>query len=71
MLSSISKYNLPPDYVLKEEDVVRNMTLERHKQLARQYIQPDRMIYVVAGDAASQFKPLEKIGYGRPVLLRQ
>jgi zinc protease len=70
MLSSISKYNLPVDYVLNEEDVVRNLTPERHKQLAQQYIHPGQMIYVVAGDAATQLKPLAKIGYGQPVLLK-
>jgi hypothetical protein len=27
------------------------------------------MIYVVAGDAATQLKPLEGVGFGKPVLL--
>jgi hypothetical protein len=27
------------------------------------------MYYVVVGDAASQMKPLEKIGFGKPVLI--
>jgi len=70
MLSSISKYNLPVDYVLKEEDVVKNMTLDRHKQLAMQYIKPDQMFYVVAGDASTQMKSLSKIGFGEPVVLK-
>lgn len=70
VLSSISKYNLPPDYILKEENVVRNMTAARHKELAQQYIRPGQMIYVIAGDAATQLKPLAKIGYGEPVLLK-
>lgn len=70
MLSAISKYNLPVDYIIKEEDVVRNMTAERIKLLAQQYINPDQMFYVVAGDAATQLKPLSKIGFGEPVLLK-
>jgi zinc protease len=69
ILSAVSKYDLPNDYILKEQDVVRNMTMERHKQLARQYIKPDQMIYVIAGDASTQLKPLEKIGFGKPLLL--
>ncbi len=69
MLSAMSKYNLPADYVLQEEDVVRNMSLERHQQLAEKHITPNQMIYVIAGDAATQLKPLEKIGYGKPILL--
>jgi zinc protease len=70
MLSSISKYNLPVDYVLKEEEAVKNMTVERHKQLAEKYIRPDQMFFVIAGDAATQMKPLEKIGYGKPILIK-
>ncbi|HJZ41302.1 MAG TPA: hypothetical protein VJ203_13125 [Bacteroidales bacterium] len=34
------------------------------------YIKPDQMFYVIAGDAATQLKPLAKIGYGQPVLLK-
>jgi zinc protease len=69
MLQSISKYNLPSDYILKEEAVVRNMTADRHKELSSKYINPDHMFYVIAGDAATQLKPLEKIGYGKPIQL--
>jgi hypothetical protein len=29
------------------------------------------MFYVVVGDAATQLKPLEKIGFGEPVLVKQ
>ncbi len=69
MLSTISKYNLPVDYVIKEQDVVSNMTGDEIKELAQKYIKPDQMYYVIAGDAATQLKPLEKIGFGKPVLL--
>jgi zinc protease len=37
--------------------------------LAQKYIQPDRMYYVVVGDAASQLEPLNSLGLGKPVLL--
>lgn len=69
MLSTISKYNLPNDYILQEEKIVREMTLDEHKNLAQNHIWPDQMIYVVAGDAATQMKPLERVGFGKPVLL--
>jgi len=42
------------------------MTLEQHKALADKYIEPSRMYYVIAGDAATQMEPLEKIGFGKP-----
>jgi zinc protease len=71
MLDHIAAYGLPDDFVKKHEDIVKNMTGERIKELAQKYIHPDRMIYVVVGDAATQLKPLEKIGFGEPVLITQ
>jgi len=69
MLSYIGKYGFSDDYVKKEEDVIRNMTVAEHKSIAEKYINPDRMFYVVVGDAATQMKQLEKIGFGKPVLV--
>jgi zinc protease len=71
MLSTLSKYGLSDDYVKREEDVVRNMTVEDHRATAQKYIIPDRMYYLVVGDAATQLKPLEKIGFGKPVLIEK
>ena len=70
VLRNINAYNLPADYIKNEEDVVRNMTLEEHKALAQKYIDPTKMVYVVAGDAATQIEALEKIGFGKPVLIK-
>lgn len=70
MLRDISLYDMPFDYVKQQEDIVRNMTLEDHKNLAQKYIHPDKMVYVVAGDAATQMDALEKIGFGKPVLFK-
>jgi zinc protease len=69
MLSTISRYDLPDDYVKREEDTIKTMTLEEHKAITDKYIVPDKMYYVVVGDAATQMKPLAKIGFGEPVLL--
>lgn len=71
MLSYIGKYGFSNDYVKKEEDVIRNMTVGEHKAITGKYINPDRMIYVVVGDAATQMKQLEKVGFGKPVLVRR
>jgi zinc protease len=48
---------------------MKNMTVEEHRLITDKYIIPDRMYYVVVGDAATQMKPLEKIGFGKPVLI--
>jgi zinc protease len=67
MLTYIGKYGFSDDWVKKEEDVIRNMTVGEHKAIAGKYFNPDRMYYVVVGDAATQMKLLEKAGFGKPV----
>jgi zinc protease len=71
MLSTMSKYGLPDDYIKQDETIMKNITLEEHKAITDKYIVPDRMYYVVVGDAATQMKPLEKIGFGKPILIKQ
>jgi zinc protease len=70
MLATMSKYGFSDDFIRKDEEVMRNMTIEDHKTVTNKYINPDRMIYVVVGDAATQMKPLEKIGIGKPILVK-
>ncbi|MCF8241549.1 MAG: insulinase family protein [Melioribacteraceae bacterium] len=69
MLNNIAKYDLPFDYIKQEENVVRNMTLEQHKELAKKYLDPERMYYLVVGDAATQMNQLSNLGFGNPVEL--
>jgi len=69
MLDKMATYNLPEDYIKKQEAVVQNMTVEQHKQLAEKYITPDKMIYLVVGDAETQSKRLRELGIGEIVLL--
>ncbi|MEA2076430.1 MAG: pitrilysin family protein [Candidatus Marinimicrobia bacterium] len=69
MLWMIDYYGKPVNYVKNNEKIVNDMTLESHKALAEKYLHPDKMIYLVVGDAATQLEPLEKLGFGKPVLL--
>jgi zinc protease len=55
--------------VKKEEAFVRELTAEKQVELAKKYIDPARMYYVVVGDAQTQLKDLEKVGFGKPVLM--
>lgn len=70
MLSTMSKYNLPADYIKKDEEVMKGMTIEEHKAITNKYIVPDKMYYVIVGDGATQLKQLEKVGFGKPVLVK-
>ncbi|MFH1852876.1 MAG: insulinase family protein, partial [Candidatus Neomarinimicrobiota bacterium] len=69
MLNQIAAYDFPHDYWKDREQVIRNMTIAEHTALAQKYIDPDRMIYLVVGDAATQLEPLKDLGFGNPVLL--
>jgi zinc protease len=61
MLSDINLYNLPVDYITKEQATIKNMKLDDLRALAQKYIDPSRMYYVIAGDGATQKEALEKL----------
>lgn len=69
MLNNIATYNLPFDYVKRNEEIVKNMTLEEHKKLADEFIDPNKMTYVIAGDAKTQLNQLKELGVGNPILV--
>ena len=71
MLENISNYGLSPNYVKDREEIVNNMTIERIQELANKYVDPNKMIWFVAGDAKTQLKRMEQLGFGKPVLLNK
>ncbi|WP_109298817.1 pitrilysin family protein [Aquimarina sp. AU474] len=71
MLRNISTFKFPKDYVTQREAIVKNMTIEEIKKLADTYLDPNKMIYLVVGDAKTQLKKLDQLGFGTPILLNQ
>ena len=69
MLSTISQYDLPHDYIKQEEEFVRSMTTDTHREVVQKYIDPSRMYFVIAGDAKTQVPELKKLGLGDPVMV--
>jgi zinc protease len=69
MLSKISNYNLPVDYIKQEEAFIRSLTAEQHQKITQKLIDPSKMYYVVVGDAQTQLDALEDVGFGKPMLL--
>jgi zinc protease len=69
MISNIATYGFPFDYIKDQEEIVRDMTVESHNELARKFIRPNEMIYLVVGDAATQLDGLKSLGFGDPILL--
>jgi zinc protease len=70
LLSTMTTYGLPDDYVRQEEDYLRGLTKEQMDEAVQKYIDPMKMNYVVVGDAATQLKGLVKVGFGEPVLVK-
>jgi zinc protease len=69
MLNTMSAYNLPDDFIAREENYVKHLTVDDVNAMVKRYIDPLKMYYVVAGDAATQLRGLKKLGFGEPVLL--
>lgn len=69
MLSQITWYDLPFNYIKEQEKQISDMTLEEHKMLAQKYIDPDKMIYLIVGDKATQYEKLKELRFGSPILL--
>jgi zinc protease len=68
-LNRIGRYNLEPDYILEHYEILKKMTTELHKEYSVNLINPDKMIYLVVGDAETQIKELEKRLSGKAILL--
>ncbi|TKB02485.1 insulinase family protein [Alteromonas portus] len=69
MVSEISDFGLPSDYVIQREAEVKALTLDEIKRLYGNYVHPNKMIYLIVGDKDTQFERLEALGLGKPTLL--
>jgi Predicted Zn-dependent peptidases len=70
MMNTMTEYNLPNDYIKQEEAYVQALTPEKQLEMVKKYIDPSKMYYVVVGDAVTQLKDLEKVGFGKPILMK-
>ena len=71
MLHNISNYGFDDDYAKQRESIVKEMTVEDIKKLAETYLDSNKLIWFVAGDAKTQFDKLEGLGFGKPILLNK
>lgn len=69
LLDNISQYNWPQDYVKQREQTVKDMTVDKVKKLANQYLDSNKMIWLFVGDANTQLQRMQALGFGEPVLL--
>lgn len=69
MLQEMSNYGLSPNYIENEEAIIKNMTLEQHKELANKYLDESKMAYLVVGDATTQYPQFKKMGFDEVMLV--
>ncbi len=69
LLTDMSAYGFSADYVLRREQVVRDMDVAAIQALASRYLDPSRMVWLVVGDARTQLPRLRALGLGEPTLL--
>lgn len=70
MLENISKYGWKYDYVKQREKIVNDMTVARIKELSQKYLDTNKMIWLVVGDAKTQLPRLKEFGFGEPILIQ-
>ena len=71
MLSNISDFGWSADYVKEREQTVNNITKEQITALANKYVNPNKMIWLVVGDAETQLERMKELGFGDPILLNK
>ena len=69
MLENLSKYGWSPDYVKQRESIVKNMTVDQIKNMAKKYLDTSKMIWLVVGDAKTQLPRMKELGLGEPIVL--
>jgi zinc protease len=71
LLENISKYGWKPDYVKEREMIVQNMSIEKIRELSKKYLDANKMIWLVVGDAKTQLPRMKELGFGEPVILNK
>jgi len=69
VLQNISSYDLSESYVADQQNTLANLTLTQATSTISDYINPEKMIYLVVGDAKTQLERLKELGLGDVVVL--
>jgi zinc protease len=62
-LNNILRYNLDPNYVKKQNEILQNISREEIQALAKKYLPYEKMSIMLVGDKAAIKPGLEKLGY--------
>jgi zinc protease len=67
--SSISQYGYDDDYIQQYQQELQNLSLDEARKIIKDNIDEEQMIYVIVGDATTQFERIKQLGYGDPIKL--
>ncbi|WP_163935993.1 pitrilysin family protein [Paraferrimonas sp. SM1919] len=62
-IRQIQMHNLPHDYLLSQNQLIEQITLQELNSVAKQQLNFDDMVIVIVGDAVTVKPELEKLGY--------
>ena len=69
MVEIMSQFDLPDTYIQNQQDILSSLTLEEARSIAKSRFNVNKMYFVIAGDAETQLKRIEQLGYGKPIML--
>ena len=55
----------------EREAIVQNMSIAQIRKLSEQYLDPNKMIWLIVGDAKTQLPRLKELGFGEATLLNK
>ncbi|MBL0765641.1 M16 family metallopeptidase [Marivirga atlantica] len=67
ILQSISTYNLPNDYIRKNQEELKGYTIDDMKEVMNKYMNPEELSYFVVGDAATQLEGVRNLEIGEVI----
>jgi zinc protease len=70
-LAEIVQFGLPDDHFDTYADAIRGVTSEQASAIAGQFLDPDRMVWVVVGDRAEIEEKIRELGFGNVRVLTE
>jgi zinc protease len=69
VMQNISSYQLDKNYVAEQQQQLAKLSLQQAQDVISRYMDPDKMIYLVVGDSATQLAKVKQLGLGEVMLL--
>jgi len=65
----MSEFDYPDTYIQNQQDILTSMNLNDARSIAESRFNANKMYFVIAGDAKTQLDRIQKLGYGKPIIL--